>query len=324
MNPSREQLDHLSSETGFRPEVLEKVIKLLTLLEGLRKHPYLKDRLVLKGGTALNAFLFELPRLSADADLNYIGSPDVETMRAERPNVEKAIEAVCTRIGLRVHICPDSHLGGKWHLRYPSAVGGEANLEIDLSFGYRVPLFSVPKRDSFALGPYKAADISVLDIHELAGGKLAALLARDAARDVFDVCRLFDKHSDQLDQERLRISFVVYGAMNRKDWREASVGDIDYDAATLKNELAPFVRKDDADELSIARCEEMIDRCRSIVGELLPFTQGELEFLESINGGGEIRPELLSDDEDLQQRIRQQPLLRWKAMNVQKYLENQE
>ena len=50
--------------TGFRPDVLEKVLQLLNLLERLDSHPFLKGRLALKGGTALNLFLFKLPRLS--------------------------------------------------------------------------------------------------------------------------------------------------------------------------------------------------------------------------------------------------------------------
>ena len=73
MKISRERLLSESQATGFRPEVLEKVIQLLSLLEGFNSHPFLKGRLVLKGGTALNLFLFDVPRLSVDVDLNYIG-----------------------------------------------------------------------------------------------------------------------------------------------------------------------------------------------------------------------------------------------------------
>jgi hypothetical protein len=54
----------------------------------LRSHPFLKQRIVLKGGTALNAFVLHLPRLSVDIDLNYIGSSDREVMLAERPKAE--------------------------------------------------------------------------------------------------------------------------------------------------------------------------------------------------------------------------------------------
>ena len=47
-------------------------------------------RLVLKGGTALNLFLFDLPRLSVDIDVNYIGSADRDVMLEERPTVDRA------------------------------------------------------------------------------------------------------------------------------------------------------------------------------------------------------------------------------------------
>ena len=54
MRISAERLATEAEATGFRPEILEKVIHLLGLLENLRKHPYLHGRLELKGGTALN------------------------------------------------------------------------------------------------------------------------------------------------------------------------------------------------------------------------------------------------------------------------------
>ena len=51
MTVSREKLQAEAMATGYRPEVLEKVIHLLNLLEGLRSHPFLRGRLALKGGT---------------------------------------------------------------------------------------------------------------------------------------------------------------------------------------------------------------------------------------------------------------------------------
>jgi hypothetical protein len=74
MRLSRERLTAESASTGFRPEILEKVIHLLGLLEGFHSHLYLRDRFALKGGTALNLFIFDLPRLSVDIDLNYLGA----------------------------------------------------------------------------------------------------------------------------------------------------------------------------------------------------------------------------------------------------------
>jgi predicted nucleotidyltransferase component of viral defense system len=65
---SQEKLTSQAEATGFRPDVLEKVAHLLGLLDGLNSHPFLKGKLVLKGGTALNLFIFDVPRLSVDID----------------------------------------------------------------------------------------------------------------------------------------------------------------------------------------------------------------------------------------------------------------
>jgi len=44
-----------------------------------------------------------------------------------------------------------------------------------------------------------------------------------------------------------------------------------------------------------------------------------MEFLNLVLDKGEIAPELLTTDEDLQDRIRRHPLLEWKAVNVKAY-----
>jgi hypothetical protein len=48
------ELTREAAATGFRTEVLEKVIRLLELLDTLRSHHFLKPRIALKGETALN------------------------------------------------------------------------------------------------------------------------------------------------------------------------------------------------------------------------------------------------------------------------------
>lgn len=80
---------------------------------------------------------------------------------------------------------------------------------------FRLPLWQVHELDSYPLGDFQAKRIPVLDIHELAAGKLAALFARRQARDLFDCLQVLTVNGIQRDQ--LRIAFVVYGGMNRKD-----------------------------------------------------------------------------------------------------------
>jgi hypothetical protein len=209
MRLSIERLTAESAATGFRPEMLEKVIHLLGLLERFTSHPYLKNRLALKGGTALNLFIFDLPRLSVDIDLNYIGAQDRETMLAERPKVEQAIVAVCGRQDFAIQRIPEDHAGGKWRLRYDCALGQGGNLEVDLNFMFRIPLWPIQVHDSRSIGTCSASGIPILDKHELAAGKLAALLSRHAARDLFDVHQL--SRRGILHPGRLRLAWVVYG-----------------------------------------------------------------------------------------------------------------
>lgn len=189
MKLSRGMLTGESQATGFRPEVLEKVLHILNLLEGFNRHPFLKGRLALKGGTALNLFLFDVPRLSVDIDLNYIGTKSREAMLSERQSVEQAVKAVCSREGMSVVSTPTDHAGGKWRLRYESALGGGGNLEVDVNFMFRIPVWPATFRSAI-IGSFSAAEILVLDLHELAAGKLAALFARQASRDLFDVHHL--------------------------------------------------------------------------------------------------------------------------------------
>lgn len=148
---SRERILTEAASTGFRPEVFEKVACLMALLQSIWSHPFLKDRLVLKGGTALNLFIFDLPRLSVDIDLNYIGSPDRETMLSERPKMDDAIRAVCKREGFMVRQSPTEHAGGKWLLRYESTLGQSGNLTVDVNYMLRIPLCPIASRDSHSL-----------------------------------------------------------------------------------------------------------------------------------------------------------------------------
>jgi predicted nucleotidyltransferase component of viral defense system len=318
---SPEMLTAQAETTGFRPDMLEKVGLLLQLLDAVRSHPFLKDKLVLKGGTALNLFIFDVPRLSIDIDLNYVGV-DREAMLAERPKVEEALQAVFSREGFMVRRVPAEHAGGKWQLRYPSTGGQGGNLELDVNFVFRIPLWPVKNMDSRQLGIWQAIGIHVVDVHELAAGKLSALMSRRQARDLFDCSNLF--RLDDLDRERLRLAFVVYGAMSRRDWRTVATSDVDFDIADLEQRLIPTLRASGVESIRKDHFgRDLVEDCRNFLAGLLPFTDAEMEFLNRVLDKGEIDPELLTDDEDLQDRIRRHPLLEWKALNVREFKKNQ-
>ncbi len=174
MQVDRAALLQYAAESGFRPEIVEKALRLLSLLRSLCGHPELRGKFVLKGGTALNLFLSDLPRLSVDIDLNYIGAVERESILADRPKVERAVEAACRRENLEVARVPPDHAGGKWRLRFQSVVTTSGNLEVDLNFMFRVPLGRPADQDSALIAGVRATAVPTVELHELVAGKLAA------------------------------------------------------------------------------------------------------------------------------------------------------
>ncbi len=323
MNIKEEDLLNYAKNTGFRPEMLEKVIWLTELLNEIFNDSYLKQRLALKGGTALNLFHFGLPRLSVDIDLNYIGAVDRQTMLGEREELEAILSALCKRMGLIVKRAPTEHAGGKWRLTYGSKIQPSGNLEIDLAYLYRIPLWPVTHQNSYQIGHYQAKQIPLLDLHELLAGKLSALMSRRASRDLYDVYHLSSDSllHEKLDIGRLRLAFIVYGAMNRHDWRKLKIEDIDFDGKELKNNLLPVLTQQHIQKTFDLNywASQLIIGCKNILSRILPFTQNENDFLELVLQKGEIDPSLITTDVDLQQKISNHPGLLWKVQHVKKF-----
>jgi hypothetical protein len=68
MNRSRAWFDSAARETGFRADMLEKVVRLGELAAEVARHPLLGRALALKAGTALNLCFGPPRRLSVDLD----------------------------------------------------------------------------------------------------------------------------------------------------------------------------------------------------------------------------------------------------------------
>ena len=70
---------------------MEKVYRLADILEFLNTEPKLKGNLALKGGTAINLTIFNLPRLSVDIDLDYLVNDSREEMLRNREIINTAL-----------------------------------------------------------------------------------------------------------------------------------------------------------------------------------------------------------------------------------------
>ena len=308
-------LKRLAATTGFRGEILEKVAHLLYLLRAINDDAYLRTRLALKGGTALNLFHFNMVRLSVDIDLNYVGAADRTVMLADRPVLEKRLSALCEQEGYEIRHTPDTQFaGGKWQLRYAASQGGQGNIEIDINYMFRVPLWPLTAKSSTSIGALQVENLPLMDIHELAAGKLAALLDRSAARDLYDAVRLLSM--PELDPERLRIALVVYAGMNTHDLLDVGPDSLNVSAEEVAARLTPLLRRGEVGgsppEVR-AYTERLLVQCKESLGHLLPFRPKEREFLTVLDKEGEIGPELLTEDRALADRIRQQPMLLWRV-----------
>ncbi len=319
MRISPQRLESEAESTGFRADVLEKAALLLGVLDAICNHPALKGKLALKGGTALNLFVFQVPRLSVDINLNYVGTWGREAMLEERPKIEKAIQEVFARENFIVRRMPEEHAGGKWSLRYPSALGQTGRLDVDVNFMYRVPLWPVTNMDSRPLGVWQVDNIPVMEIHELAAGKFSALLSRHRARDLFDSYQIFSLNN--LDFKRLRIAFVLYGAMHRKDWRTVSTTDVNFSVEEISSQLLPLLHLGTMQDFKEAEDygNMLVEKCQQGLSAVLPFNDTEKAFLDLLLEKGEIDATLLTSDISMQKRIQAQPLLRWKAINVRRH-----
>jgi predicted nucleotidyltransferase component of viral defense system len=127
-------LQAIADATGFPPDNLEKVLRLRELLNEFHKHPFLRDRIVLKGGTAINLFYLDLVRLSVDIDLNYIAQVEREKMLAERPDVVRAVDQIATGLGYRIQNGVDDHALREWHLGYGNHTGAQDRIQVEINF----------------------------------------------------------------------------------------------------------------------------------------------------------------------------------------------
>jgi hypothetical protein len=156
----------------------------------------------------------------------------------------------------------------------------------------------------------------VVDIHEVAAGKLVALLDRKAARDLFDARRILE--IPNLDWRLIRAAVLAFGASGRRDWREASLDDIGGDPKELRDKLAiclPQGMFRDAGGVK-AWIDESVKVCREGLRDLFNRTPGERRFLEALLDRGEVDPDGLDAPEEVRARIAQMPMLAWKAQHV--------
>ncbi|PKP11586.1 MAG: nucleotidyl transferase AbiEii/AbiGii toxin family protein [Bacteroidetes bacterium HGW-Bacteroidetes-4] len=164
--------------------------------------PYVAKEKVfaLKGGTAINLFVRDMPRLSVDIDLTYL---PLHSREDALKNIQDALNRIKVDIeknvsGVKVHPVP---LNGGTDVKL-NCQGKNAQIKIEVNTITRGNVFPTQLmqvvdsvQDEFG----KFAAINVVSLAELYGGKICAAIDRQHPRDVFDV-KLFLENEGLTDE----------------------------------------------------------------------------------------------------------------------------
>jgi predicted nucleotidyltransferase component of viral defense system len=177
------------------------------LLLRILPHVAKEDLFALKGGTAINLFVRDMPRFSVDIDLTYL--PLDARVRALnnissalgrlREDLEKAIP------GLAATALPQREgQDAKLVCRAQQAV---VKIEVNtIMRGHLWPTRSMQLTQATQAEFGKFAAINIVSHPELFGGKICAALDRQHPRDLFDIDQLF-AHEGLSDE--LRLGFLA-------------------------------------------------------------------------------------------------------------------
>jgi len=175
------------------------------------------DTFALKGGTAINLFVRDMPRLSVDLDLVFSDHtlPREEALK----RINEAIRQSAARLrkqGFQTH-APASADAGETKLLVRQ---GAIEVKVEVNFVMRGTVHPVRKgsltqnaRDILQAD----IDIPVVSLEDVYGGKLVAAMDRQHPRDLFDIMQLFAHEGITIG---IRRAFVVYLASHNRPVHE--------------------------------------------------------------------------------------------------------
>jgi predicted nucleotidyltransferase component of viral defense system len=163
----------------------------------------------LKGGTAINFFWRDYPRLSVDIDLTYVPIKDRNASLQEINDGMLKIE-----VGI-LKLKPTAYVQRKFEPLTRSVVSliirdNDVTIKVEVNYNLRGTVFGTIKKklckkaeDEFGL----SLSVNTLSFEDIYGGKIVAALDRQHPRDLFDVKVLLDNEGLT---DNIRKAFIVY------------------------------------------------------------------------------------------------------------------
>ena len=133
-------MDELSVKTAFHVDTIEKVYRLTEILREMNKINSIKRNVVLKGGTAINFLYFDIPRLSVDIDLDYMGSVEREEMLEDKKSLEKILSRLFQKLGYTIKT-RETYALLQYILNYENSAGNNDRIKVEINFFNRIPIF---------------------------------------------------------------------------------------------------------------------------------------------------------------------------------------
>lgn len=307
-------LGRLSKELGFVRDTFEKVCRLTEVLSFISDDPLLSETLALKGGTAINLTIFDVPRLSVDIDLDYSRNVTREPMLKERTEITARIRKYMT--AARYSLSPKSkqyHALDSFVYDYQNAGGVKDNLKIEINYMLRCHVLPLCRRK--AVLPWDKGDLTVLSVDplEIFSAKTAALLNRAAPRDLYDLYNL--QRSELIDAERAdlyRKCVIFYCAIASEQAPDSFVFT-SIDTITpqkIRTELFPVLSRSERFDLTPAQ-----QAVKGYLFDMLTPNDEELLFWRSFREG-RYEPWRLFAEKEILSRIENHPMAIWKCSRI--------
>jgi len=193
-------------------------IETVQLLLDVAPFVFKNSPFAMKGGTAINLFHQDMPRLSVDIDLVLVDP--CESRDAALATIEAALEKISTELKAKMKVKIQQTKSGSDFETKLLITRDRVRVKVEVNHVFRGSVYPiVNQRLSMAAEEKFGRYVSVptLDYDELYASKLVAALDRQHPRDLFDVMLLYRNGGIT---PRMRRAFTVYLAGHNRQMNE--------------------------------------------------------------------------------------------------------
>ncbi len=310
----RNYIENISKETGFIQSTLEKVERLLRILEWMNNDEKLNKLLALKGGTAINTAIFNFPRLSVDIDLDLTKNLKRDELIKERENIHNLLVNYLSGNNYKVNVEKSKNVYALDSIvaEYIDIKGNVDNIKIEINYMNRVHILETKKID-VNTDIFSDKHLTIHCIHpiEIYAAKLCALLNRTTARDLYDVYtlskyNLFDKEEKQLLRQCFMLEYIAVNDYKLKDMKIDNIEKLK--RQDIKTMLLPTLKDRNPKNNNV---DVMKNAVREYLKDILIMDDKVNEFYDKFQKGI-YEPELLFDNKEIIERVKEHPMVIWK------------